>query len=263
MDSIKKVYLIIWISAGIFLSYMSIDMLRVSPQSNGLPKNFNEKINKTTKRAHPNCTIAVHFGQEDIASLIVLGYSLNNIEESPPKAFAFYDDNENLTEYEEQEISKYFTIYRYPEVQRNPEIFNYSSPIINISVNGVFSRSPWEACDAKTPAAVPLRDNILIFNSKFVVYKDIKEYFAGENSLYIRSDSMNTLPPYYAIEDAATDKVNFWFSYQFPMYVYYSRTTFKSLIRKKNTITKGSLIIYRLLLNVFNKALDTFNYTVS
>ena len=252
--------------ALVSIIFYGVRAIFLAPDTKTEPFQLNQQ-RKRQFNLYPNCCIATSFSKNNIDNLLLLGYSLNNVGVIPPKLYAFTND-QNLDLHLRAKIEKFFKIvdnYSFHNSYKFLEGYYWDYlqqescfPVISVTVNGVFNKSPWEISNYvfnKTlPAAVPLHGDMLNGDSNLFVF-DPNDKPKGVNSLesYINSyDNWTPLPSEFHVNDYENEFLDFWTRYGNPTFISYSYSTFRNLVSGTKKHADGSFRLYKIMQMIYN-----------
>ena len=241
-------------------------ILQQAPDTQTQPHDFNMK--RENKIIHnSNCCISTHFSKNKLDQLLLLGYSIAHTGQIPPKLLAFTNDHP-ISEKEIESISKFFKI-----VDKSKEMETYINeecfPVVSVSVEGVFNKSPWDICEYvsnKTlPAAVPQHSDILYPDSNLFVFdpKTNPKNKTTSEGYFQSFQEWTPLPADFYVYDYQNEFLDFWTRYGNPTFIYYSSETYSKLISKSKKHGDGSFRLYKILQRIYNDWQNDFHKTSS
>ena len=248
-----------WIFAIVSLLSLSVELMAHVPSTTGTPElPENKKINV---RINKNCCISTFFDNFEIENTLLLGYSLHNVGVNPPKTFAF--SKNKISEKNREKLSKYFDFVE-DSSNATSELLGNCFPLISVSSQGVFNKSPWDVCNFVTeetlPAAVPQQGDIVYPDTAMLVVdprnmtESLFKSFGGYKGPL---DKWFNLPSEFSVYDYNNDFLDFWMTYSSPTYIHYSSQTYQELVNGAKKTEDGSYQIYKVLKLIYSDAMKS------
>ena len=221
-----------------------------------LPVSSKSLASDSTESSFPDtCCVATLVNSENVPDAVTLGYSLHHTGLVTPHSFAIAV--EPLSDQQLRALSAYFTVINgssngdaFQELLFWKEL-KQCRPVVAVSATGVFHKPADELCRAEPFASVSASGDTMYFSPELMVL-DPRDEPNGPPGKTWKSfvnrafPDWKQLPPHFAVRDYKNEYLDFSFKYREPVYVHFSKNTFRRAVAGDNK-TDDSKFLYKIL----------------